>query len=222
MPNKQALRYRILGKKVIGRAIFILKDRFRNLSILELIPLLWLFLFKSERRLVYCISLQKSDAVDRNESSPFPIVKGELADLERARKQLKRVPWEFNCDLYDGVKDFFVFRGTESGAIRHISWIYYKGHPNRTLRLGDKECEITNCLTLPEYRGKGLYPAALRAIQRYVKERGYETCFIYTRDDNLPSIRGIEKSGFHFVGQAFLLKIFGFQINLRRDMKYPK
>jgi len=96
MPNKQALRYRILGKKVIGRAIFILKDRFRNLSILELIPLLWLFLFKSERRLVYCISLQKSDAVDRNESSPFPIVKGELADLERARKQLKRVPWEFN------------------------------------------------------------------------------------------------------------------------------
>jgi RimJ/RimL family protein N-acetyltransferase len=206
----------------ISRGISILKDRYRSLSILELIALLWNALFKNERILVYCISLQKSDTVDGSASSPFAIVKGELADLERARKKLERIPWELKCDIYDGVKDFFIFRDTQNGAIGHISWLYYKNDANRTLRLGDKECEIMFCLTLPEFRGKGLYPSALQGIQRYLKGRGYEKCFICATDDNLASIRGIEKSGFRLVGRTRLRKIFGFQISPRCDTRHLK
>jgi RimJ/RimL family protein N-acetyltransferase len=204
----------------MNRGISILKDRYRYLSIQELIALLWNVLFKHERILIYCISLQKSIAVDRDASNPIPIAKGELADLDRTRKQLERVPWEFTCDRYDGVKDFFIFRDSESGAVGHISWLYYQEHPNRTLRLGNKECEIMFCLTLPEFRGKGLYPATLRAILRYLKGRGYESCFICATDDNLASIRGIEKTGFRLRERTHLRKIFGFQITRRLDTRH--
>jgi len=204
------------------RSVSILKDRYRSSSVTELIALVWKALFKSERTLIYCVSLQEPDAIDRNGVDLAPIVKGELPELERARKQLERVPWEFMCDVYDGVKEFFVFKDAGNGTLGHISWLYYDGDPNQTLGLGPRECEVRFCLTLPEYRGRGLYPGALRAIQRYLKRRGYEKCFICVRDDNRSSIRGIEKSGFRLAGRTRLRKIFGFPIGGRRDTRYLK
>ncbi len=201
------------------RGASILRDRYRSSSASELFALVWKALFRSERILIYSVSLQQPVAVDRA-VTPVPIVKGDARELEHDRKKLQRVPWELMCDLYDGVQDFFVFRDTGNGALGHISWLYYNGDPNQTLRLGDRECEIRFCLTFPEFRGRGLYPAALRAIQRYLKERGFERCFICVRDDNRPSIRGIEKSGFRFAGRARLRKIFGIPIGGNLDTKH--
>ena len=204
------------------RGVSILKDRYQSSSVTELISLAWDALFRSERVLIYYISLQESETVDRTVFDATPVVKGELRDLEYARKQLERIPWEFMCDVYDGVKEFFVFKDAGNGALGHISWLYYEGDPNQTLRLGARECEVRFCLTLPEYRGRGLYPGALRAIQRYLKQRGFGKCFICVRDDNVSSIRGIEKSGFRLAGRTHLLKIFGFPIGGRRDTRYLK
>lgn len=201
------------------RSLSILKDRYQSLSVVELLALVWKALFKNERILIYCISLQGSDVVDRDEADPFPVVKGELADLEGARKALQRVPWEFMCHVYDGVSDCFVFKDAEEGTIGHISWLYYSGDPNQTLRLGARECEVRFCLTLPEYRGRGLYPAALEEIQRYLKARGFERCFICVNEDNRSSIRGIEKSGFRLAGSTRIRKVFGFQISGRCDTR---
>ena len=106
-----------------------------------------------------------------------------------------------------------------SGTIGHISWLYYKGDPNRTLRLGDNDCEIMFCLTAPEYRGRGLYPSALQVILDYLKGAGFERCFICVRDDNVSSIRGIEKAGFRRVGIMKLRKFFGIQVSRRRSMR---
>ncbi len=197
------------------RGIAILRDQFRYLSLLDLLALAWSALFKSENVLIYCVQLQGLAIGHSNETKGPSIVKGELADLDLVRKRLVRFPWEFKCDLYDGVKDHFVFVDDKNGTIGHISWLYYSGDPNRTLRLGERECEVMFCFTLPEYRGRGLYPSALQVIQRYLKERGYERCFICVSDDNLASIRGIEKSGFRRVGRTRLRKVFGFQINRR-------
>jgi RimJ/RimL family protein N-acetyltransferase len=202
------------------RGIAILRDRYRYLSLVELIALLWDALFRSETVLIYCSVLQKPGVGDDDQR--HLVVKGELAHLERARTRLERAPWEFKCDLYDGVKDFFTHVDAETGAIGHISWVYYRQDPNRTLRLGDRECEVMFCLTLPEFRGKGLYPAALRAIQRYLKERGYERCFICATEDNLPSIHGIEKSGFRLAGTTHFRKLFGLQISRRLDTRHLK
>jgi hypothetical protein len=201
------------------RGASILRDRYRSSSASELLALVWKALFRSERVLIYSVSLQQPVAVDPADS-PVPVVKGDVRELEHDRRKLHRVPWELMCDVYDGVQDFFVFRDAASGALGHISWLYYNGDPNQTLRLGDGECEIRFCLTFPEFRGRGLYPAALRAIQRYLSERGFERCFICVMDDNLPSIRGIEKSGFRFAGRVRLRKMFGIPIGGNLDTKH--
>lgn len=201
----------------LKKVVCILKDHYRLLSLREFIAFLWSSLFRNERVLIYCKSLRKPDVIDLK-NNIFPIVKGKLADLECVSKHLGRVPWEFQCHRYDRVTDFFVYK--KNGTIGHISWLYYKDDPNRTLRLGDKECEIVFCLTFPEFRGKGLYPAALQTIQRYLKEQGYQRCFICVNDDNLSSIRGIEKSGFQRAGSMRFRKVFGFQISRRYETRY--
>jgi hypothetical protein len=139
-----------------------------------MIALVWHALFKSQSILIYRISLRDANPADLGGHCGVSIVKGERADLERARRSPGRVPWEFMCDVYDGVRDFFIFRDPENATVAHISWLYYRGDPNQILLLGDKDCEVKFCLTLPEYRGRGLYAMALRVIQQYLKMRGYD------------------------------------------------
>lgn len=200
-----------LGK--MKKAIFILKDHFRSMPFLDYILFIRNSLFRNERILVYCIFLQKYAIYNKN--SNLPIVKGEIKDLECERIRLEQQLWEFQCDRYDGVKDFFLY--IDEGIIGHISWLYYKGDPNRLLRLSDEDCEIKFCLTLPKFRGKGLYPAVLQEIQWYLKDKGLQRCFICVKDDNCSSIRGIEKAGFLFVCEITLRKIFGFQVSQKCD-----
>ncbi len=203
----------------MNKVLAVLRDNYRTLSLREFVAFVWGAMFKSETTLVYGVLLSNIEPVNESGSSKYAVVKGERGDLERARQESEPVPWELRCDAYDGVEDFFVYRDLTSGTIGHISWLYYKGDPNRTLRLADKECEIMFCLTLPEFRGLGLYPGALRAIQQYLKRKGYERCFICVNDDNVASIRGIEKAGFRRAGSVHFRKMFGIQVSRRRKTK---
>jgi RimJ/RimL family protein N-acetyltransferase len=198
----------------LKKVFSILRDHYHSLSFPEFIRFLRNSLFQSWKMLIYCISLDGLNPVDQKVSN-IPIVKGEISDLEAGRKRLERVPWEFKCDLYDGVKDFFICK--KDGMIGHINWVYYRESPNRLLKLGEKECEAKFGLTLPQYRGRGMQPAALRKIQQYLQEKGYEKCFACVKEDNTSSIRGIEKAGFRQVGEMRFRKIFGVQVSRRID-----
>jgi len=171
------------------------------------------------------ISIYVKDLNHENKSSAFSfdnvdghITKGEQAELENARKRMVTPCWEFSCDLYDGVKDFFIYK--DNGQIGHISWVYYRGDPNRIINLHIDEGEIKYSLTFPQFRGKGIYPATLIKIQRYLQENGYKRVFICVKVENLPSIRGIEKAGFSFVTKINLIKILGVQVNKRYATRY--
>jgi RimJ/RimL family protein N-acetyltransferase len=188
----------------------VLSDHYRSMTLREFVGFLRGSLFKDERIWVYCKSLQER-IVGEPRDLVTSIVKGEPADVQSAREALTHVPWELRCDVYDGVSDFFVYR--ENGTVGHISWLYYKDDPNRLLRLADDECEIKFCLTFPGFRGQGLYPAALQAAQLYLKGQGYRRCFVCAKENNAPSIRGIEKAGFSRVGAVRVRKAFGLQIS---------
>jgi len=92
------------------------------------------------------------------------------------------------------------------GAIAHISWLIPRSEDRRilprVLKLRDGEAEITACLTLPEFRGRGIYPYAIRAIAREAGELGIRRLYMKTKTDNLASQRGIEKAGFERYGQV--------------------
>ena len=199
----------------VAKIARVLGNEFRALSVSEFLHFVRHALFKDETILIYGYAFQGGDLNDLGEQSG--VRKGDVTDLAGARTRPGQVPWEFRCDLYDGVEDFFVYK--EGDRIGHISWVYYKRHPNRILDLHDGECEIKFCLTLPEFRGKGLYPAALLTILRYVKARGCRQCFVCVKDDNTASIRGIEKAGFSRLGCARVRKAFGVQVSRRRDTR---
>jgi|ERR1700690_3110810 len=201
--------------KDIERYVRVFKSRIRNQSISEIAALLLKFLFKKDYILVYVKELDSairvSSAVESNGHKQ--IVKGDAGDLEIVRKNMAEIPWEFMCNIYDGVKDFFIYK--DDGLIGHISWVYYRGDPNRIIDLAADEGEIKYSLTLPQFRGQGIYPAVLTRIQRVLLENGCKRAFICVKEDNQPSIRGIEKAGFKFLTRINLLKVLGVQISKR-------
>ena len=198
--------------KDVARNIRIFSSQVRTLSISGTASLFIRSLFKSQRISIYSKELD-APIISSTANYGFDdfIIKGKPDELEKARKNMEPRPWEVCCDRYDGVKDFFIYRN--NGAIGHISWIYYKNDPNRIIDLGIDEGEIKYSLTLPQFRGKGIYPATLIKVQRYLKEHGYKRVYICVEHDNLPSIKGIEKAGFKFVTSINLIKIAGVQLS---------
>lgn len=65
--------------------------------------------------------------------------------------------------------------------------------------LGEEDYEIGPCYTYPEYRGKGIYPAVLQEICSHVGSQS-TTFYMIVNEDNLSSIKGIEKAGFRRCG----------------------
>jgi RimJ/RimL family protein N-acetyltransferase len=141
------------------------------------------------------------------------IEKGRIAELDKLQNRLSPLPWEFQCHLQDGVNEFFVAKNSQ--GIQHISWIYFAEHPNRLLSLQTDEVEIKYCLTLPPFRGRGIYPEVIRHMISYLSMRDVKRIFMCVRRNNLPSIRGIEKAGFRRVGKFRLIRILGVQVSSR-------
>ena len=198
-------------RKKISRLSGVAVNRFRELKTGDFLALLLRSLFRSEKNIVYAFDPSQVASEQIEPVVPITIRKAELGDLEIVEHDLKPIPWEFQVHRFDGVKDFFT--AVDNKKIRHISWIYYQDDPNRFIRLGSKDAEIKYCLTLPEHRGKGIYPAVLREVIGYLKEKGFMRVFITVQEDNIPSIRGIEKAGFKCVGRVRLLKIMGVQVS---------
>ena len=197
----------------IMRVLKIMHLQYSNLGLREFMALVFRSLFKVDRLLIYSRDLTSEITRIESHVGDEYIRKGDMSDLAMSRKSMAAPSWEFSCDLYDGVKDYFFYK--MNGAIGHISWIYYKNDPNRIIDLCSYEGEVKYSLTLPEFRGKGIYPATLIEVQRFLKEKGYKRLFICTREDNVPSIRGIEKAGFKFVAKISLIKFLGMQVSKR-------
>ena len=92
------------------------------------------------------------------------------------------------------------------GDLGHISWAYtateYGCEPYERFRLGTGEAEIVNCYTNEAYRGKGLYPYAIRLIAEQLLSRGIKRVFMNIAPDNEASRRGILKAGLISYGKV--------------------
>ncbi len=76
------------------------------------------------------------------------------------------------------------------------------------IRIAPGEAYIWDCATLPPFRGRGLYPALLRAIARDLAAEGFERVWVAARADNAPSLRGFEKAGYVHVADIRYLRIW--------------
>jgi len=86
------------------------------------------------------------------------------------------------------------------GELAHVASLVTAEHdralPVRNVKLRAGEAEITNCLTLSKFRGKGVYPFVIRGLAQVARERGVRRLYMMTGVGNAASRRGIEKAGF--------------------------
>jgi len=130
--------------------------------------------------------------------------KESTATLPLERAEVRRQMDRFERLNFKGA--FVVWRGSQ---VAHLAALVTaeqdRGLPVRNVKLGPGEAEITHCVTLPEFRGQGLYPFAIRSLCRIARERGIQRIFMITAADNEASQRGIEKAGFRRGGTIFRL-----------------
>lgn len=197
----------------MNRIIKILCANYRQRTLLEFVMLIFKNIYQADPILVYAYNLKNYNAMLLSRVEGYEISKGTSLELATARKSMIPIPWEFQCDLFDKVTDFFIAR--DRGGIQCICWIYYPEDHNRILKLMQCEAEIKFCLTLPDARGKGLYPMVINAILGYLRDKGFSKAYMCVHKDNKSSIRGIEKAGFARIGSVTLRRMAGFQISKR-------
>lgn len=97
-----------------------------------------------------------------------------------------------------------------NGELGHISWAYtakeYEREPYERFRLGVGDAEIVNCFTADAYRGKGLYPHAVRMIVPLLLSRGFNRIFMNIEPSNEASRHGILTAGLKSYGRVFHLR----------------
>ena len=133
-----------------------------------------------------------------------PLIKSDLraleidtGDHEFWQRQLKRL------DKFGSGHVYGVYIGDK---LAHISWLLPPAalglESPLILRLQNGEAEISACETLPEFRGRGLYPFAIQQICKVAAEAGFHTIYMKTQAHNRSSQAGIHKAGLRMIGIA--------------------
>ena len=91
------------------------------------------------------------------------------------------------------------YASTPEGCIVHTSYIV--GSRFKFPFMGPHDYEIGPCFTDKRFRGRGIYPSVLRHIIQNKSMSG-EWYWMNVDENNISSIRGIEKAGFERVGES--------------------
>lgn len=117
-------------------------------------------------------------------------------------------------------RDYCVLLIYSENRLVHRSTIFPRYFRYRFMGIDD--LHVADTWTDPDYRGRGLAPWAIRELVRRLKRRGREFWYVVS-EDNLQSIRAVEKAGFSRVGSGTLTRRLGlrflayFKIDARDD-----
>jgi RimJ/RimL family protein N-acetyltransferase len=104
------------------------------------------------------------------------------------------------------------FSGRLSGKVVFFGWAQFdERRPGGDCRIPIPKAAafIYRCFTHPDYRGHGVYPAALAFMFKKLRSEGFQTVYIDHATDNVASQRGIAKLGAELIGGYVLHKFAG-------------
>jgi RimJ/RimL family protein N-acetyltransferase len=102
-----------------------------------------------------------------------------------------------------------------------VHWVSTDWEPNNLVHLGPGDCIVGPSVTVPDYRGKGVFTASLGAVCEDLKRKGLRRMLGLARIDNIGSIRGFEKLEFRPLGLVGLTRILGVRSVDRSAMIAP-
>lgn len=104
--------------------------------------------------------------------------------------------------------------GSSDGDLVFTAWLQQHAlHVDElgwTWRLRDTDSVVYDVVTFDAWRGRGIYPRALRELSGMLADAGVVHLWIYAEADNASSLRGIEKADFEFRGTIIARTIAGF------------
>jgi RimJ/RimL family protein N-acetyltransferase len=148
-------------------------------------------------------------ATDALETCPCPTGVEILRLADQQLTGLEDIPEELANEQIERFRYLgpgsYAFAVIVNGQVAHISWLLRATAELKVsgplIALADDEAEITACYTLPEFRGKGFYPLAIRNIARMARDIGVSRVYMKTDIRNFPSQNGIERVGLRRLGQ---------------------
>ncbi len=123
---------------------------------------------------------------------------GRLDELRRYRRAHRDLPLAFSLDETHGARRFYV--AMVGGAIGHISWVFTSAERPLHMTLAPGDILLDGAHTPPEFRGRGLLSAVERAILDDAAAEGRRHAYTHVAVDNVPSIRGVLRTGFRPIG----------------------
>jgi GNAT superfamily N-acetyltransferase len=153
-------------------------------------------------------------ALETGESLPPPYrARVEVAFAEAGEADLPPLAAAMNLPTADPVRQrlhgmpgnrrrCFLLRA-EGGTIAAYGWVTHGvesvGELERVFHLQRDEAYVWDCVTLPDWRGQGLYSALLSQIIYGLHGEGVPRIWIGASRHNRPSVRGIASAGFRHV-----------------------
>ncbi|GHO74974.1 hypothetical protein KSD_27450 [Ktedonobacter sp. SOSP1-85] len=131
--------------------------------------------------------------------SPLPTFSARLStDIEEIARLTNHSPQVIITCLQTGNRSYLAFMDDTPVA---YGWVATQEGSISDLQLSfaipPENCYLYSFLTVPEWRGHGIYPHLLQAIIR--QEEQLQRFWIGYLPNNAASGRGIEKAGFHIV-----------------------
>lgn len=118
-------------------------------------------------------------------------------------------------------KSVYILRHKKN--IVHESWVYFDSILPEQFGFDENIPLIGDCKTIPSYRGKGIYPYVLCQIVNDLQKKKYvKKAYILVSPHNRPSIHGIEKANFNFLGHLKAKRIFGMYTNKQKMIDKPE
>jgi RimJ/RimL family protein N-acetyltransferase len=154
---------------------------------------------------LYCLDLEDAMLPERCGQVEWSYLSPDEVDL--ATRNAFALPQSALTRLSD--KRDRIFIGTASGAPCYFSTVSKGGfimfgriHISFS---GNSDAYVGDCSTLPEFRGRGVYPCALATLALTLRSDGCRRLYLYIEAENLASQRAVAKAGFRPLG-AFSMR----------------
>jgi ribosomal protein S18 acetylase RimI-like enzyme len=100
---------------------------------------------------------------------------------------------------------------TNANRVAFACWLHREeapvfAAPGGNLRLPSGVCCIEDSATAPEFRGRGIAPAAWSSIATAAEADGYSAIITKVEVDNQASLRALEKAGFSEIARMHLVR----------------
>lgn len=117
-----------------------------------------------------------------------------------------------NIHHVDSKKYYKAYLVTDEGKFVHVSCMFKNNLLAKQLGFNNAYT-IGECVTSNNYKGQGIYPSILKKIKADYKK---ELLIVFVQPNNIASIKGIEKAGFHKLYQFVMYRFLGINLFTRK------